>query len=79
MYRHEKTFLLDFILLSCNVLLILFNIIPEVKLVWLIIWSILCGLRLVVMIIHQIKWHKIYQLETEQLKQMMKNKREDDE
>ena len=79
MYRHEKTFLLDFILLGCNILLILFNIIPEVKLVWLIIWSILCGLRLVILIIHQIKWHKIYQLETEQLKQMMKNKREDDE
>jgi len=68
MYRHEKTFLWDFILLGCNVLLILFNIMPQINLFWLITWSIIGGIRLVVLVLHQIKWRQIYKLEYEEMK-----------
>ena len=65
MYRHEKTFLLDFIFLGIFTLLTVYN---GLQLSWLGfgIWLALAVLRLIMLILHQVKWHYIYKTEASQ-------------
>lgn len=68
MYRHEKTLLLDFIFVS---ILVIGTIYALLQNNWLGfgIWLAMAIIRLVILVLHQIKWRLIYAEEAEQLKQ----------
>ena len=68
MYRHERTLLLDFIFVSVLVIGTIYALLQNS---WLAfgIWLAMSIIRLVILVLHQIKWRLIYAEEAEQLKQ----------
>ena len=68
MYRHERTLLLDFIFVSVLVIGTIYALLQNS---WLAfgIWLAMSIIRLIILVLHQIKWRLIYAEEAEQLKQ----------
>ena len=68
MYRHERTLLLDFIFVSVLVIGTIYALLQNS---WLAfgIWLAMSINRLIILVLHQIKWRLIYAEEAEQLKQ----------
>ena len=72
MYRHEKTFLLDFILLGSSLLLGFYLL--STNIIWLaILLFIFGGIRMILIVLHQIKWRQIYRLEAEEFNKHKKD------
>ena len=66
MYRHEKTFLFDFIVLSILVLGTVYCGLSS-SFVYFGIWLAMAIIKFVILILHQIKWRLIYKEEHAQI------------
>ena len=78
MKRNEREFLLDFILLGLFIILALYNLKLE-NLGWMIGWFVAAGLRLILLVLNQRKWHNIYKAEDERRKELANQNKEDEQ